>query len=74
MKENEKLLKALKEIYTELNDWISTDDLFLMINNEYKFTNGISKTRISSALSKNAECLKMSQNNETYYFVKRWYT
>ena len=74
MKEKEKLIKALKEIFDELGTWISINDLFLIVNNEYKFTNGISKTKITSALSKNAECLKISKNHETFYFVKRWYT
>lgn len=34
MKEKEKLIKALKEIFDELETWISINDLFLMVNNE----------------------------------------
>ena len=37
MKEKEKLIKALKEIFDELETWISINDLFLMVNNEWKY-------------------------------------
>ena len=74
MKEKEKLKQAIKEVYDVFPKgiYLNTSELFDIINYEYNFTTGVSKSQISSVISKNTDFEKIKHNNEVYYQIKDW--
>lgn len=73
MKEKIKLKKAIKDVYSTYGDvYLSTSQLFDIINYEYNFSTGISKNQISSVINKNTEFNKFTDGNDIYYKIKDW--
>lgn len=72
MKEKEKLINILKEIYDVFKCYLSTSELFFMVNGEGNFVTGVSKNQISSALHKNTKFSRVKKGNEVYYYVEEW--
>ena len=72
MKEKEKLIKAIKDVYNTYENnlgkgiYLNTNELFDIINYEYNFSVGVSKNQISSVITKNTKFEKYKKNNDIY--------
>ena len=78
MKEKEKLIKAIKDVYNTYENnlgkgiYLNTNELFDIINYEYNFSVGVSKNQISSVITKNTKFEKYKKNNDIYYKIEGW--
>ena len=78
MKEKEKLIKAIKDVYNTYENnlgkgiYLNTNELFDIINYEYNFSLGVSKNQISSVITKNTKFEKYKKNNDIYYKIEGW--
>ena len=78
MKEKEKLIKAIKDVYNTYENnlgkgiYLNTNELFDIINYAYNFSVGVSKNQISSVITKNTKFEKYKKNNDIYYKIEGW--